>query len=106
MELSGLVVGMGTVLSIYLSRALCIWGVGYFGRSFWVVFLVLGLLFLGLVLWLGDGLAAELLSVAGFCCGEWGKASRRCGVSKRGGIHDGAGDISGCLAPSGSRRGE
>lgn len=71
MEFSGIEVGVCTVLSIYLSRALCLWGVQRYGGKFWWVFFLLGALFLGGALFLTRGIIPVVLNVAGFCC-LWG----------------------------------
>lgn len=71
MDFQGLLMGVGTVLIIALSRWVCILGVYWCGKGFWVAFLGAGIYFISLSLFMPDGLLSALFSVCGFCC-LWG----------------------------------
>jgi hypothetical protein len=43
LNFDGIIVGTGTILSIWITRYICIKGEYYFTKKFWVVFLVLGI---------------------------------------------------------------
>lgn len=67
MEYDGLILGVCTVLSIAFSRWACIVGEYYFTKRIWVLFLLLGLLLLGLALLIPCTLWSSFVSVLGFC---------------------------------------
>ena len=64
----GVAIGASTFLIIGLFHPLVIKGEYYIGKKIWPAFLVLGLIFIGLSLFIEDQITSPILGVVGFSC--------------------------------------
>lgn len=68
MNWNGIITGVGCFLIIGIFHPIVIKGEYYFSKKIWPIFLVLGLIFLGISLLVTNPLGASLLGVLGCSC--------------------------------------
>jgi hypothetical protein len=63
---NGILVGAGTILSIWITRWACIKGEYYFTKKFWMVFLAVGVIGITFALFVESVVLSAVLSIFGF----------------------------------------
>ncbi len=66
MFFDGIIIGLSAFIIIGIFHPLVIWGEYYFSVSIWFLFLVLGLIFCGISIFIHNNIISAVLSVAGF----------------------------------------
>ena len=65
-NLSGVEIGLSVFVTILIARWLCVWGEYHFTKTFWIFFLVIGIIFIIFSLLSDNVLNSAILSAAGF----------------------------------------
>jgi len=65
-NLSGLIIGISVFIIIIFARWLCIWGEYHFTKTFWVFFLISGIIALAFAILSSNILISAILSATGF----------------------------------------
>ena len=66
LNFTGILVGTGAFLSIALGRYLTIKAEYYFSKKFWVGFLIIGIFFLGLSIFINSFIVSSISGILGF----------------------------------------
>ena len=68
MNITGMVIAVATFLCIGTFHTIVIKAEYYFTKKCWVVFLAVGIVLIGLSLWLSHFLISSVLGIIGCCC--------------------------------------
>lgn len=68
MNITSLIIGACSFLIIGIFHPIVIKGEYYFSKKIWPIFLVLGLIFLGVAVFVNNILISSILSITGFTC--------------------------------------
>lgn len=68
MNIQGVIIGLAAFLIIGLFHPIVIKGEYYFGKKVWPIFLLLGLLFIGISLLLKGPIPSSIIGILGFSC--------------------------------------
>ncbi|TAJ14421.1 DUF4491 family protein [Marinilabiliaceae bacterium JC017] len=66
LNLSGIILGLSTILSIWLGRWACIKGEYLFTKKIWILFLIIGIIMAGLALFTSSIIFSAIFSIIAF----------------------------------------